>query len=245
MGNLTEKVYLTDSRRNESVTISKGITLGYYISWFRAGHQEMDSRGNMDTRSCRSITANQELQTARSMYETRTKTKNKQRIADMEASVKEEEGPRTEEDIAREVDWVQDLGTASKQATQFVRTQAESWRIETLLIRTLDSREEEKQHSQRDNFISEAQLKSLYEIYEALDLTILAVHDVVESVNKKLTFLIKLLWQMLSPDPSISDGQQQAPPKEIHNYWSLHERVDKNVLEQGLDTASRFEMPPQ
>lgn len=40
----------------------------------------------------------------------------------MEASVKVEELSRTEEDIVREVNWLQDLGTTSKRATQFVRT---------------------------------------------------------------------------------------------------------------------------
>lgn len=80
----------------------------------------------MDTGSCRSSAVNQELQTAKKMYETRTSAKNKRNISDMEASVKEEERLCTEEDVAGEVDWLQDPGTASKRATQFVRMQAES-----------------------------------------------------------------------------------------------------------------------
>jgi len=163
----------------------------------------------------------------------------------MEAAVKEEERPRTEEDIAREVDWLMDPGTTSRRATQFVRTQVESWRIKTLLARALESRDEGNQHSQGENLISEAQLKGLYEICEALDKKISAVHEVAETVNKKLTLLIKLLRQTLSPAPPSSDGKQQEPPKEIHNYRSLQERVDKDVLEQGLDIASRFGVPPQ
>jgi len=77
MGDLKAKGYLTNSWSNDSITLSKGITLGFYCSWFRAGHQETDNRGNMDTGSCQSINENQELHTARSMYETRSTTRNK------------------------------------------------------------------------------------------------------------------------------------------------------------------------
>lgn len=244
-GGLKVSGYLTNSESNEAVTLSKDITLVFLCSWLSVGHQEMDNQGNMDTGSCRGKFANQELQSARSIYETRSTTRNKRRIADMEVAVKEEERSRTEEDIAREVDWLTDPGTTAGRATQFVRTQVECWRIKTLLARALESKDEGNQQSRGENPISEAQLKDLYEICEALDDKIAAVHEVAKIVNKNLTLLIKLLRQTLSPDPPSSAGKQKETPKEIHNYRSLQERADKHILEQGLDIASRFGMPPQ
>jgi len=155
MGNFVQDGYLTDHRGNVSIIISQHIDPGYSLSALKADSQE--ARGNffMDSEGCRSITANMELQTARDMYETRTVSKNKRKISALQASVKAEELSRTEEDIAQEVNWLQDLGIASNRATQFVRTQAESWRIKTLLARALDSREEVKQPQSAD-FIPEA-----------------------------------------------------------------------------------------
>ena len=61
--------------------------------------------------------ANKELQTARNMYETRTTARNKRKIEEMEDMVKKEEAQRTKDDIAGEVNWLLDPGTASKRAT--------------------------------------------------------------------------------------------------------------------------------
>lgn len=62
-----------------------------------------------------------------------------------------------------------------------------------MLARALDSKEDKKQHSNREDSISKDQLNNLYEIYKLLDLKISTVYEVAESVNKKLTLLIKLL----------------------------------------------------
>jgi len=112
---------------------------------------------------------------------------------ELEASAKEEDLQRTEDDIAGEVDWLLDPGTASKRATQFIRTQAESWKVKTLLAKALESKEEVQQHSKREVSISDEQLNNMLEIYKSLDAKISAVHGVAELVNKKLTLLIKLL----------------------------------------------------
>jgi len=100
----------------------------------------------MDAGSCRCSAANQELRVVQKMYETRTASRNKRKVAELEAKVKEEEAQRTEENVAGEVDWIEDPGTPSKRATQYVRTKAESLRIKTLLSRALESKDKEKQH---------------------------------------------------------------------------------------------------
>lgn len=173
------------------------------------------------------------------MYETRPAATVKHKIAELEASVKEEEAQRTEGIIAEEVDWLHDPGTPSKRATQYVRTKAESWRIKTLLAKALDSKDEGKQHSGKGNSLSEDQLAKIHEIHESLDRRISTVHDAVETVNKKLTLLIRLLRQTLSPDPLV----QQNKMKEAQEFQSMQDmqaRVDKHVLDVGLDTVSRI-----
>lgn len=192
----------------------------------------------MESGSCRSINANQELHTTQKMYETCTTARNKRKIADLEASAKEEAAQRTEEVIAEEVDWIVDPGTPSKRATQFVRTQAESWKIKTLLARALDAKESQMQHSSQENLGSKDILFHLHEIHKSLDLKISTVHDKAKTVNKKLTLLIRLLRRILSLDPPLQSGQQQAQSKEAQNYKSLQDRVDKHVIEVGLDTLS-------
>jgi len=60
------------------------------------------------------------------MYETRTSQRNKCKISELEASVKEEETQVSDQQIGKEVDWLLDPGTTYTRATQFVRTQAEA-----------------------------------------------------------------------------------------------------------------------
>ena len=104
MGKRMKKVYLLASHGTVSIIISSGIFQGCCISWERFGHQGKNIVCTMETGRCISIKANQELQTAKKMYDTRTSARNKRKIADLEASVKEEELQRTEEDITEEVD---------------------------------------------------------------------------------------------------------------------------------------------
>lgn len=71
--------------------------------------------------------------------------------------MKKEEVQRQEGIIVEEVDWLHDPGTHSKRATQYVWTKAESWRIKTRLAKSLDLKEEGKQHSKKGNSTSEDQ----------------------------------------------------------------------------------------
>lgn len=62
---------------------------------------------------------NNDLQQVREMYERRTSQRNKRKIIDLEATVKEEECKLFDQQIGKEVDWLQDHGTPSTRATQF------------------------------------------------------------------------------------------------------------------------------
>jgi len=97
----------------------------------------------------------------------------------------------------------------AKRATQFVRTKADSWRIKTLLAKALDAKEDGKQCSGKGHPASENQLADPQEIHESLDRRITAVQEGVEVVNKKLTMLIRLLRQTLSPDPLLQEQRMK------------------------------------
>jgi len=199
----------------------------------------------MDSGNCRSINANRELHTAQKIYETRTTARRKRKIAELEASVKEETVQWYEEEIAGEVDWLPDPGTPSKRATQFVRTQAESWKLKTLLARALDSKDSCSPSSSKGKSTTDVNLEQLRELYKILDFKISAAHEVAETVNKNLTLLIRLLRQTINSNPPHHASKQQAQPRDTHSLQSIQERVDKHVLEVGLDTISHIGMPPQ
>lgn len=161
--------------------------------------------------SC-SASANKDLRTAREMYETRTLLRNKHKIIDLEAMVHGEEKKKSEEDIVREVVWLQDPGTVTKRASQFVRTQAESWRMKAMLAQDLSMQADNKELSQNDKPISEAQMQNLYAIYESLDFKVTAVHEGVDTISKKLTVLIKILRQTLDHDSRQIDNPKHEQP---------------------------------
>ena len=138
-----------------------------------------------------------------------------------------------------EVDWLIDPGTPAKRATQFVHTKAESWRIKTLLAKALDAKEDGKQRSGKGHPASENQSANPQEIHESLDRRITAVQEGVEIVNKKLTVLIRLLRQTLSPDPLLQD-QRMKEAQDFHSMQEVQAKVDKHILDVCLDTASRI-----
>lgn len=193
----------------------------------------------MEAGSCTCSAANRELRTAQNMYETRATARSKHKVAELEASVKKEEAQRQEGIIAEEVDWLHDPGNPCKRATQYVRTKAESWRIKTLLAKALDSKEEGKQRSGKGNSTSEDQSANFHEIHDSLDRKITTVQEAVEIVNKKLTLLIRLLQQTLSPDPLMQE-QKMKEAKEFQSMQDMHAKVDKHVLDVGLDTVSQI-----
>lgn len=69
----------------------------------------------------------------------------------------------------------------------------ESWKIKTLLAKALESKDNQTHYSGQDVLGSKDILVHLHEIHKSLDLKISEVHDKAETVNKKLTLLIRLL----------------------------------------------------
>lgn len=108
------------------------------------------------------------------------------------------------------------------------------------MAKALESRDKGKQKSERADPSQEAYLKNLHELHAMLDGRISSVGDAVEVVNKKLTLLIRLLRQTLCLDPP----QQKATSTNEYDYQAMQAKVDKHVLEVGLDTVSRMGKHP-
>lgn len=56
------------------------------------------------------------------------------------------------------MDWIQDPGTPSKRATEFVCTRVESWRIKTLLAKAMDNIEENRQQMVKEINLTDAEM---------------------------------------------------------------------------------------
>lgn len=185
----------------------------------------------MEGEGSSSTSVNKDLKTARDMYETRMSLKNKHKIIDLEAMVQEKEKKLSEEDIEKEVDWLQDPGTVTKRAMQFVRTQAESWRMKTLLAQALSMQENNKDQLQNDKPVSEAQLQNFYAILESLDFKISALEQEVDSISKKMTVLIKLLSHTLDRETRHTENPKYDQWDELHGQQSKQVQADISVLE--------------
>lgn len=143
--------------------------------------------------------ANRELQAARRGYETRTVTRIKRKMAELEAEAKREEGGRSEMGIAAEVDWVTDPGTPAKRATQFVRTKAECWRMKTLIAKSLESVTEVNLTTQVN--LTTEQMARITDNNSSLDIKLTAVNESIKTQNRLIMLLIQLLKNSIGIAP--------------------------------------------
>lgn len=98
------------------------------------------------------------------------------------------------------MDWLLDLGTVNTRATQFVRTQAESWHMKTLLAKALSMQGEYAEQLRRLQNISEAKTEEHMAILESIEFKMSALDQQVDTINKKLTVMIKLLRHVIGQD---------------------------------------------
>lgn len=159
----------------------------------------------------RNKSANNDLQQAREMYERRTLQRNKRKIIDIEATVQDEESKLSDQQIGKDVDWLQDPGTLSTRATQFVRTQAKSWRMKTLLAKAIDIQGEHAEQLRKLQQFVETMSHDHMAVVESSEFKLSAIHQQVDTMDKKLTVLIKLLRQTIGQDNKPSDMQKGKP----------------------------------
>lgn len=194
----------------------------------------------MSDLGCRSNAANKELQSARRIYDTRTATSSKRRVAELNHKVKMEEENRSEEDLAAAVDWLEDAGTPSRRATQFTRTRAESWRVKTLLAKALETLEEKKNGEAKEINLTEAQMSQIMDYHNALEQCLTLLQGEVESINKRLTVLIQILRTVVHPDGRHPQPAQtaQTMAQDSVSLEKMQDKVDQHVFEMGMDTVT-------
>lgn len=86
------------------------------------------------------------------------------------------------------------------QATQFVRTQVESWRMKTLLAKALSMQGDYAEQIRKVQHIIEAKTEEHMAILESLEFKISMLEQQVDTITKKLTVLIKILRKTIGQD---------------------------------------------
>lgn len=193
----------------------------------------------MDASGCRNDAANQDLLEARQGYETRAAARNKRKVEELEAQVKQAEDGRTVEEIAAEVDWLRDPGTPSKRATQFVRTKAESWRTKMLIAKALETVEKEKQNIVTEVIVTDEQMGKIINYNNTLEGRINTVHEAVQVVNRKLTLLIQILRDTVNAAPGASQPAKTGA-EENETLEAMQARMNTHMRQMGLDTISQM-----
>ena len=134
---------------------------------------------------------------------------------------------------------MKDPGTPSKMATQFVRTKVESWRTKTLIAKALESMEKERQHVVTEVNLTEAQMAKIIDYNNSLDSRITTVQEAIQTVNRKLTLLIRLLRDTTNPAPG-TPQPATIEMQENDSMAAMQARMDSHVRQMGLDTISQM-----
>jgi len=210
---------------------------GNNIALDNQGSKGKHNRGVMDASGSRNAAAIQDLHEAKKGYETRAMTKHKRKVEELENKVKQEEGGRTEEELAAEVNWLQDPGTPAKRATQYVRTRAESWRTKTLIAKAFEAIDKEKDKIITDVNLTEAQMAKILDYNNSLDVRITRVQDAIQVVNRKLTLLCRLLKDTINQG-STQTANANASVQDDNILRDMQARADAHATQMGLDTIS-------
>jgi len=110
--------------------------------------------------------------------------------------------------MEKEVEWVQDPGMATTRATQFMCTQAETWRMKTMLAKAMSM--QGAHIDQAHEAISVITTDHIVRL-EAFDFKLSALVQQVDTLSQKVTVLISLLRHTFSKDHSIVGNGQRRP----------------------------------
>lgn len=157
----------------------------------------------------------------------------------MESKVTEEERNLKEQELEKEVHWIQDPGYVTTRATQFVRTQAESWRMKTLLAKALNmqgSYEDQLRQIQRN---IEAMSKEHVAILESLDFKISVVEQEVDTITKNLTVLINLLRQTIEQEVRLAENRRDDHAGNFQSNHPTPEQVGTSMTESNPEASKK------
>lgn len=201
--------------------------------------ERRNDRAVMEGSGSRSATAIQDLNEAKRGYETRAAARHKRKMNDLEDEVKREEDGRTDEEIAAEVDWLHDPGTPAKRATQFVRTQAESWRTKTLIAKALEAMEKERPKIITEVNLTDAQMAKILDFNNSLEGRINRAQEAIQVVDRKLTLLCRLLKDTVNQGPCTTQTPKASTlEKDEDILKDMQARVNSHTAQMGLDTIS-------
>lgn len=170
--------------------------------------------------SSRSRSASRDLQRAKEAFEKSTSQEGKRKIIGLEIYAREEENMLSDEQLSKEVDWIIDPGTPSTRETQFSRTQVECWRMKTMLAKAMEVQGEQADQLRTLQKFAETMTNDHMAVVESSEFKLSGILHDVDTINKKLSVLIKLLQQGIARDTMTTNlqrgehsGVNLEPPK--------------------------------
>lgn len=148
----------------------------------------------------RNASANKELTRAKAAYENCTSQREKWRIEELEAMVNEEEKSMNQQELVKEVNWVQDPDTVTTRATQFVRTQAEMWRLKMMLAKAISMQGDSANQLRQAQQTLAAANEEHAAILEGSDFKISSMEQQLDTISKKFTMLISLMRHTINQE---------------------------------------------
>lgn len=126
----------------------------------------------------------------------------------MEAIIVEKEENLEENDLEKEMEWVQDPDTATTQPTKYVHTQAETWRMKMMLAKAISMQGEYLNQAHQDISVLFADHTV---VLQALDLKISSLEQQFGNIFKKLIVLISLLRHSICQDvAAVGEGAEET-----------------------------------
>lgn len=104
--------------------------------------------------------------------------------------VKEEEEKLDQEDMVKEVDWVEDLGTVTTRETQFVRTRTEMWRLKTMLAKALSMQGDSANQLRLAHQTLSSSNEEHAAILESLEFKMSSMEQQLDTLSKKFMVLL-------------------------------------------------------
>lgn len=106
------------------------------------------------------------------------------------------------------MDWLLDPGMTYTRATQFVRTQAEAWRMKTLLAKVLDAQEEQAEQQRNLKKLTEVMEHYHMAVVESIEFKLSSLDQQADYISKKLTVLIKLMRNVIGTNDIPAKAQR-------------------------------------
>lgn len=188
----------------------------------------------------RNSSANKNLKQAREAYETRTSQKEKRKIEELEGIVVEEEEKLEENDLEKEMEWVQDPGTTTTRVTQYVCTQAKMWRMKMMLAKAINMQGEYLIQARQAQQAISVILTDHAVVLEALDFKISSLEQQFGNISKKLTVLINLLQHSICQETETMGERVEEKIGTSQGKLSSQPQAGRASASTGQDFSTKY-----